>query len=86
MVAFVDVDLRKSLETCVRYIWPKLHKGCIMFCHEAPHMSNVRLFFDKNWFLREFGESAPCFWGAGTGLPLLRGSNLVGSALGYSIK
>lgn len=57
-----------------------------MFCHEVWQTGNVHVFFDENWFQKEFGQGAPGFWGAGTALALLRGSNLIGSVLGYLIK
>ena len=33
--AFVDVDLTRSARQCFDFLWPRLAKGGILFCHEA---------------------------------------------------
>jgi hypothetical protein len=44
------VDLRASLETCVRTIWPMLVDGGALFVHEARHHEIASLFFDDAWW------------------------------------
>jgi O-methyltransferase len=86
VTAFVDVDLRSSLETCVRAIWPVMVDGGALFVHEARHHEIASLFFDKEWWERNVGARAPGLIGAGTGLgldPLVGGW---GSQLGYARK
>jgi O-methyltransferase len=86
VTAFVDVDLRASLETCVRAIWPMLVDGGALFVHEARHHEIASLFFDDDWWEQNVGADAPGLIGAGSGLgldPLVGGW---GSQLGYASK
>lgn len=82
--AFLDVDLRSSLETCLLALWPRLHDQGQLFSHEAQDLNFVALFFNDAWWQEHFGCVAPGFVGAGTGLPL--GSVGPGSSLGYTVK
>ena len=81
--AFCDVDLRDSLETCLRYLWPLLSAGGLLFTHEAHHLEIASLFYNP----AIWPESAPGLVGAGSGLglsPMPDGS--FGSCIGYAIK
>jgi O-methyltransferase len=86
VTAFVDVDLRASLETCVRGIWPMLVDGGALYVHEARHHEIASLFFDDDWWEQNLGTRAPGLIGAGTGLGL--GPEIGGwtSQLGYARK
>jgi len=84
--AFVDVDLRSSLETCVQAIWPLLVKGGALFVHEARHREIASLFYDQDWWEQKLGADAPGLVGAGTGLGLNPEIGGWTSQLGYSIK
>jgi hypothetical protein len=87
ILAFLDVDLRESLKTCLLALWDKMQPGSKMFCHEAPHMDNVSIFWDEQlWRDHTAAKSPPGFVGAGTGLSLLVSDSIVGSALGYALK
>ena len=59
VLAFIDVDLRSSLEDCVRAIWPRLADGGSIFIHEAEHREMVDLFYDQDWWRAESGVDAP---------------------------
>jgi O-methyltransferase len=83
VMVFLDVDLKSSLKTCLQYLWPRLVPGSRLYSHEAQDLDFVSLFFDKEWWSSMFGQPAPGFIGAGTGLPL-RG--YIGSGIGYTIK
>jgi len=83
VMAFLDVDLHKSLEDCLVSLWPLLKKGSYLFTHEAQDLAFVSKFFDKEWWRSTFDEEAPGLVGAGSGLPLGIGT---GSGLGYVIK
>lgn len=83
---FADVDLRDSVETCVRYLWPLLPAGGHFYTHEAAHMEIANLFFDRKWWRDTCGCEPPGLIGAGTGLGLIPGPGGFRSALGYSIK
>lgn len=79
---FADVDLRQSLETCLRYLWPKLVKGGYFFTHEAQHQEIAQVFFDQDWWQKHLHQSPPGLIGAGLGLQV----GLQPTALGYTIK
>lgn len=40
--AFVDVDLTRSLRECLRFLWPRMSAGGVLFCHEARDPEIVR--------------------------------------------
>jgi O-methyltransferase len=86
ILAFVDVDLRKSLETCLENIWPHLQNACYLFTHEAPHFEISSLFFSETWWNSRMHTAAPGLVGAGTGLGLLPDSGGFRSDLGYTVK
>jgi len=83
---FCDVDLRDSLETCIKYIWPLLQNGCYFFTHEAPHFEIGSLFFDRGWWRENLRANPPGLIGAGNGLGLFPESGGFTSPLGYVIK
>ena len=86
VLAFVDVDLRDSLESCLRYLCPLLHDGCYFFTHEAPHMEIAGLFFSEPWWVSNAGCKPPGLVGAGNGLGLLPDRGGFRSDLGYTVK
>jgi O-methyltransferase len=65
VVAFVDVDLRDSLETCLTYIYPKLVPGGAIFSHDGHLPICVDLMKDPN-FWKRFNDPPPEFEGLGT--------------------
>jgi len=83
VLAFVDVDLHKSLEECLIALWPRLVNGACLFSHEAQDLAYTAVFFDRKWWQEHLKCEPPGFVGAGTGLPLGIGE---GSGLGFAIK
>jgi O-methyltransferase len=83
VLVFADVDLRDSLEICVRHLFPLLGNNCKMFSHEAHHIEIAKLFFDEQWWKKNMGLPAPGLVGAGTGLAF---NADFGSCIGYAIK
>lgn len=81
--AFCDVDLRDSLETCLRYLWPLMSLSGVLFTHEAHHLEIASLFYDQSLW----PDSVPGLVGAGSGLGLspMKGG-FFGSCIGYIIK
>lgn len=86
ILVFLDVDLVKSLETCLRHLWPLLQDGCYLFTHEAHHTEISAFFFRGEWWRDNLCSEAPGLIGAGTGLGLLPLSGGFGSSLGYAVK
>jgi O-methyltransferase len=86
IMAFLDVDLVGSLETCVTYLWPLLQDGCYLFTHEAHHLEIAAFFFAEGWWQSNMHCAAPGLIGAGTGLGLQPSSGGFRSALGYTVK
>ena len=86
VLAFIDVDLRSSLEDCVRAIWPRLADGGSIFIHEAEHREMVDLFYDQDWWRAELDADAPGLIGGGTGLGLEPQDGLWGSGLAFTVK
>ena len=83
---FLDVDLKSSLEICLKYLWPNLQNGSYLFCHESQHLEIGSLFFDQNWWRKNLKTKPPGLIGAGNGLGLFPKANGAGSPLGYTIK
>lgn len=84
--AFLDVDLRRSLEECVRYLWPLLYDGSYLFTHESTHMEIASLFFDNEWWSQNLKCKPSGLVGAGNGLGLLPHRGAYRSAIGYTVK
>jgi hypothetical protein len=86
VLAFIDVDLRSSLEDCVRAIWPHLTDDGSIFIHEAEHREMVDFFYDQDWWRAELDTDAPGLIGGGTGLGLSPQDGLWGSGLAFTVK
>jgi hypothetical protein len=86
VLAFVDVDLRSSLEDAVKAVWPHLADGGSFFIHEAEHREMVDLFYDQEWWRTELGVEAPGLIGGGTGLGLEPQGGVWGSGLAFTVK
>lgn len=70
VLAFVDVDLEASLDTCVRALWPALTPEGSLFIDEAVNTDYCALFYSERWWDDAFDRTPPGLIGAGTGLPL----------------
>jgi len=70
VLAFLDVDIEASLDTCVRYIWPNLVEGGFIFTDECVSTDYTALFYSEKWWRDNFNITPPGLVGAGTGLPL----------------
>jgi len=84
--AYVDVDLTKSEETCLRELWPLLAEGSALFTDEAHHLEIAGLFYDRQWWQQELGTSPPGLVGAGNGIGLFLHEGGFRSGLGYTVK
>lgn len=70
LLAFLDVDLELSLETCVRYIWPNLTEKGYIFIDEYVELDYCAIFWSEEYWRRYFGRTPPGLIGSGVGLPL----------------
>lgn len=86
VVAYVDVDLRESLATCVRYLWPRLVPGGFLFTHEARSYQIASLFYDREWWCENLGCEPPGLVAAGSGLGLSPDTRGWNSHLAYAVK
>jgi len=70
LLAFLDVDLEASLDTCVRFIWPNLVDKGYIFIDEVVGTDYCALFYSEKYWKKNFNRTPPGLIGAGTGLPL----------------
>lgn len=70
VLAFLDVDLESSLDTCIKYLWNHLVEDGYVFTDEAGNPTYITLFFSEKWWKKNFNRVPPGLIGAGTGLPL----------------
>ncbi|WP_117593877.1 TylF/MycF/NovP-related O-methyltransferase [Haloprofundus halophilus] len=85
-LAFLDVGLRRSAETCLEGLWPLLRREGYLFTHDVKHMEISSLFFDQAWWRDHLDRDAPGLVGAGSGVGLHPQRNGFGSLLGYVVK
>ena len=70
VLAYVDVDLEASLDTCIRFLWPNLSSEGFLFIDECGSTDYCALFYSERWWKEKFGRTPPGLIGAGTGLSL----------------
>jgi O-methyltransferase len=70
LLAFLDVDLETSLETCVRNIWPHLIDKGYIFIDEYVGLDYCSIFWSEEYWEKYFGRKPPGLIGSGVGLPL----------------
>ncbi len=80
--AFLDVDLASSLKDCIRWIWPLLVDGGLIYTDDSCDTAVVKVWFDSDWWDGWLRQEAPGYIGSGCGLPVARGF----SSLGYARK
>jgi len=68
LLAYLDVDLEDSLDTCVKNIWPNLVDDGFIFIDEGMELDYSALFFSEKWWKKNFNRTPPGLIGAGTGL------------------
>jgi hypothetical protein len=70
VMAFFDVDLEASLETCVRNLWPCLDNEGYVFIDEYVGTDYCALFYSERYWSEQFARTPPGLIGAGSGLAL----------------
>jgi O-methyltransferase len=64
-VAFLDVDLAASTRTCLKYLYPRITEGGVLFSHDG-YMPLVRaVFADTQFWEQEVGCRMPTVEGLG---------------------
>jgi O-methyltransferase len=63
-VAFIDVDLADSTRTCLRYIYPRLAPGGVLFSHDGNLPLCIEVFKDEEMW-NEIGGPRPTIAGLG---------------------
>jgi O-methyltransferase len=58
-IAYLDVDLLSSTKVCIRYLWPQLIQGGVIFCHDAHLPEIAKLIHDPEFWQHEFNEPLP---------------------------
>ena len=79
---FLDVDLIKSTEECIYYLWKFINDGAYIYTDDACDMDVVKFWFNKDWWKNNFNCNAPSYVGSGCGINL--GTSY--SSLGFSVK
>lgn len=69
-LAFLDVDLDASLNTCVLNLWPRLVDEGYIFIDEFVNVDYCSLFYSERYWKEHFDRTPPGMIGAGTGLAL----------------
>jgi O-methyltransferase len=70
VLAYVDVDLEASLDTCIKNVWPRLSKSGFVFIDECLSPNYCSLFYSERWWQKNFNCTPPGLIGAGTGLAI----------------
>jgi O-methyltransferase len=68
VLAYVDVDLEASLDTCIKNLWPRLSDKGFIFIDECMSPSYCALFYSERWWDLNFKRTPPGMVGAGIGL------------------
>jgi O-methyltransferase len=58
-IAYLDVDLLSSTKVCIRYLWPQLIQGGVIFCHDGHLPEIAKLIHDPEFWQHEFNEPLP---------------------------
>jgi O-methyltransferase len=70
VLAFLDVDLEASLDTCVLNLWPRLDNEGYIFIDEYVGTDYCALFYSERYWNQHFDRTPPGLIGAGSGLAL----------------
>jgi O-methyltransferase len=65
VIAFVDVDLSDSVQTCLKYLYPRVVPGGVIFSHDGHVPSCVAVMQDRSFWKDEVGIEAPLIPGLG---------------------
>lgn len=80
---FMDVDYIESARTALKYLWPKLLPGGIIFTHETLSIDFIEAITNIKWWENELNENPPLLYGAGYGTCWRLGHFVFPSNLAY---
>jgi O-methyltransferase len=66
VAAYLDVDLASSTRTCLKWLWPLLVPGGVLFSQDGHLPLVLDVFADENFWRRELGIPKPRIHGFGT--------------------
>jgi O-methyltransferase len=64
-VAYIDVDLESSTRTCIRYLFPLLVPGGVLFSQDGHLPWVINLLRDEKFWREEVGAEPPRMEGLG---------------------
>lgn len=64
--AYLDVDLASSTRSCLKYVWPLLSSGGVLFSQDGHLPLVLDVFTDDDFWAREIGAAKPYMHGIGT--------------------
>jgi macrocin-O-methyltransferase TylF-like protien len=70
VLAFIDVDLEASMNTCMLDLWPLLDNDGYIFIDEYVDLDYCAIFYSERFWKEHFDRTPPGLIGAGTGLAL----------------
>ena len=79
---FLDVDLVKSTEDCVKYLWKYLSDNSYIYSDDACDIDVVKFWYDNKWWQENYMCDPPGYIGSGCGIPI--GGKY--SSLGFTVK
>lgn len=65
VAAFIDVDLASSTRTCLKYLYPLLVPGGIIYSHDGDFPLVIEVFQDNDFWEKEVGSKKPHIEGLG---------------------
>jgi O-methyltransferase len=63
---YLDVDLASSTRTCLKYLYPLLEAGGVLYSHDGNRSLVVDVFGDDDFWMNEVGCKKPHIFGLGT--------------------
>ncbi|MCX7589478.1 MAG: TylF/MycF family methyltransferase [Patescibacteria group bacterium] len=65
LVAYIDVDLESSTKTCIKYLYPLLVSGGVLFSQDGHLPWVIKILNDENFWEKEVGCKKPKIDGLG---------------------
>ena len=65
-IIYLDVDLASSTRTCLKYLYPFLESGGVLFSQDGHLPLVIQVFEDDNFWINEVGCNKPHIEGLGT--------------------